>query len=164
MFYLTGAETERRALEKLLLRRAEFTGQSLDANAKMDAIDHSGWRDANSSEDHSLAPAHGPGTKKAVVIGFGKEMAEVYGLGSRFDERMDGEQENERFQTKVDDHELPAVVKSRGGKQWLGSASDSLKIDPKKLAERAKKANRTKMVYAGMFVGTEKEVKEQGED
>ena len=35
VFYLTGAETERRALERLLLRRAEFTGQSLDANAKV---------------------------------------------------------------------------------------------------------------------------------
>ena len=114
VFYLTGAETERRALEKLLLRRAEFTGQSLDANAKVDASDQSGWRDSASSGDHPPASGQGLGPKKAV-IGFGKEMAEVYGLGSRFDERVDGEQENERFQTNVDEQELPAVVKSRGG-------------------------------------------------
>ena len=68
MFYLVGAESERKTLEKLLHRRAEFTGQPLDA-----------FQDGSSS----FSTASGKKGKANKVIGFGKDMAVTYGIGKK---------------------------------------------------------------------------------
>jgi hypothetical protein len=68
MFFLVGAEAERKTLEKLLHRRAEFTGQPLDA-----------FQDGSSS----FSTASGKKGKTSKIIGFGKDMAVTYGIGEK---------------------------------------------------------------------------------
>jgi kinesin family protein 5 len=146
--FLVGAEKERQALEKLLHRRAEFTGQSFEG-------EEVGGSGSGSGSGSGVAEGDKPWRKKKVM-GFGKELAEVYGLGSKFDEQADGDEEIDRFEAKVADDVLPAMVRAKGGKQWLAGP-----VDQKKLAERAKKVNRSRLNYSGMFTGTEKEAADQ---
>ena len=99
--YLTGAENERRQLEKLLLRRADFTGQPLSADPAEAPAPAAA---AAGAGNDGVAAAGGakPWKKRAPrVVGFGKELAEVYGLGARFDEQQDAVEGNERFRDKV---------------------------------------------------------------
>jgi len=97
--YLTGAENERRQLEKLLLRRADFTGQPLSTDpAEAPATAGAAGAAAGAGHDGGAKPWK----KRAPrVVGFGKELAEVYGLGARFDEQQDAVEGNERFRDKV---------------------------------------------------------------
>ena len=89
------------------------------------------------------------------VVGFGSQFAELYGLGSRYDFESDLTSENARFEDKVSEEMMPELIRSkkvRGAKPWL-SASQLNSVDQKKLAERAKKINRTRLNYAGMSSG-----------
>jgi hypothetical protein len=96
--YLTGAENERRQLEKLLLRRADFTGQPLSADPAEAPAAAGAAAAAGAGHDGGAKPWK----KRAPrVVGFGKELAEVYGLGARFDEQQDAAEGNERFRDKV---------------------------------------------------------------
>ena len=70
MFFLVGAESERKSLEKLLHRRAEFTGQPLDA-----------FQEGSTSFSTSSATHSDRKAKK--IIGFGKDMAVTYGIGKK---------------------------------------------------------------------------------
>ena len=70
---LVGAEKERKALEELLRRRAEFTGRPLDGFV-MDATS------SLSATSASTSTMDG-GRKGIKVVGFGKESAVTYGLG-----------------------------------------------------------------------------------
>ena len=73
---LVGAEKERKALEELLHRRAEFTGRPLDGFL-MDATSSS---NATSTSTSMLDG----GKKGRKVVGFGKDSAVTYGLGKLF--------------------------------------------------------------------------------
>lgn len=72
---LVGAETERRQLEALLSQKAAFQGAPL----------------SEPSKQHSRP-----------VIGFGKEYAEMYGLGGRFDEEAEAQAHLSRFEKETD--------------------------------------------------------------
>jgi hypothetical protein len=96
---------------------------------------------------------------KGKVIGFGKQFAETYGIGEKYDADAELHEDNKRFAETADEEELPAVIRARAerlgqrrGKsvrlQW--TSGSALESDPKKLEERAKKANRGKLVYAGI--------------
>jgi hypothetical protein len=234
VFVPVGAETERQQLERLLRRRAEFTGQPLDDDDEDEYEEHAGDSDAvNRYGDDSAAPysdencnagSHGGGNKppnqkegkqtgvyadkslktqrnkqggKARVIGFGKQMAELYGVGEKYDAAADLTEDNTRFADEADEAELPAVVRARaqriakekqkyGGNaagagggavgekrvgadvdaevgaekglngdgngkmrgQWISGTA--LENDPGKLEQRAKKVNRSKLVYSGL--------------
>ena len=66
-----GAEKERKALEELLHRRAEFTGRTLDGFLV----------DATSSLNATSTSTLDGGKKGRKVVGFGKDSAVTYGLG-----------------------------------------------------------------------------------
>ena len=87
---LVGAENERKELEQLLKRLADFTGTK---------------------------PLETEGTTKKT-IGFGRKYAELYGLGAEFNPEEDSE--NKRFESNIDTEELSAVVKAKGAKVWKG--------------------------------------------
>ena len=72
VFLLTGAEKERKSLEKLLHRRAEFTGQPLD-NVEVD-----------DTTSFSTSATSVPGKKIKKVIGFGGDATAAYGFGKIF--------------------------------------------------------------------------------
>ena len=96
-----------------------------------------------------------PQKQQKRVVGFGSQYAELYGLGSKYDFEQDLVAQNERFEDKVDEELMPALIRSkkvRGAKPWL-SASQLSAVDQTKLAERAKKVNRTRLNYAGMSAG-----------
>ena len=116
---LRGAEEERKQLEDLLRKRYELTGRSLD---------------------EILA-----GTQN--VVGFGKDYAETYGIGRKYDMEVDRETENARFEGHVDLESLPKVVKEKKA-VWKSGAE--LETDGKKLEEEADKAKRSRLVYAGI--------------
>ena len=69
VFLLTGAEKERKSLEKLLHRRAEFTGQPLDI-----------LEDDNTAS-FSTSASSVPGKKMKKVIAFGGDSTVAYGFG-----------------------------------------------------------------------------------
>ena len=116
---LRGAENERKQLEDLLRKRYELTGRSLD---------------------EILA-----GTQN--VVGFGRDYAEAYGIGRKYDIEIDREAENARFEGSVDVDSLPKVVKEKKA-VWRSGAE--LETDSKKLEEEADKVKRSRLVYAGI--------------
>lgn len=117
---LTGAEEERKELEALLKKRAKYAGT-----------------DFLSLDDQS----------KSKVLGFGKEMAELYGLGAKFDIQQDLETINERFEDTIATDTLPMVLQKQGV-SWV--TGDSLQEDPHILEKRAKKVRRNKLRFAGL--------------
>ena len=116
---LRGAEQERKQLEELLRKRYELTGRSLD---------------------EILSGSHN-------VLGFGKDYAEAYGIGKKYDMERDFETENARFERRVDLDSLPKAVKE---KKATWKSGDELETDSKKLEEEADKAKRSRLVYAGI--------------
>lgn len=78
---LVGAEKERKALEELLRRRAEFTGRPLDGFLT-DATPTLTLTSTSSAT--ATATAMGVGKKGKKVVGFGKESAIIYGFGKPF--------------------------------------------------------------------------------
>jgi hypothetical protein len=132
---LVGAETERKQLEELLIHRASFTG--IDFLEKTPALP------GNASSTDTAPTAQ---TRKKVV-GFGAKSF-FYGLGEAYCQDEDLNQPNERFSAAVDDELLPAVVKAKGGRQW--TKPEDLAEAPEKLEARAKKVNRSKLVYSGI--------------
>jgi len=121
---LVGAETERKQLEELLVKRSKFTGEKVVIEDNMTDISDSK-------------------VKKSKIISFGKGFAQAYGFGDEY--REEDDKENNRFVDRVVDTELPKVIKERGAKQWSVAP-----VDAKKLEEKAKKVNRSKLVYSGI--------------
>jgi len=119
---VVGAEEERQELERLLLRRAAFTSSV-------------------PIEEVSL----GGGSK---VLGFGSKSSKTYGLGEAYDAEKDAAQEHERFSERVAEASLSAVVRAKGGKAW--TRPEDLAEDASTLEARAKKVNRSKLVYSGI--------------
>lgn len=133
VFVLVGAEEERKQLEKLLIRRAKFTGSAL--------LD-----DDDSNNDPTVA-----NTKKAKrVVGFGKSYAELYGLGKGFNEESELLEDNERFVNKVDAEYLPNVVRAKGKSSW--ATGEELKESAEVLEAKAMKIKRTRLAYSGLSV------------
>lgn len=176
VFMLVGAERERKELEKVLHRRAEFTGQPLDgfndssssslinsSSASSASSDHTDTnvRYAGSSIDTltdtghyaknngptTLAEARAGGRKVKKVVGFGKD-TEMYGLGEKYDESAESNADNSRFDAATEEEELPDVIRARGGKQWKTEKENEM--DQKKLEEKAIKAKRNKLMYSGI--------------
>lgn len=141
---LVGAEAERKALEALLIRRAEFTGSSLDGD---DAALEGEAEDGHLSSASSPSASGGAIRRKPKALGFGAKSF-FYGLGEAFDADADGQADNARFSASVDQTELSAVVRARGARGW--TRPEDLETDPAKLEAKAKKVNRSKLVYSGL--------------
>lgn len=116
---LLGAEEERKLLVQLLNKKASITASQVTSNLK-------------------LIAAH----SKSKVIGFGKQYADVYDIGSEFDPEADTH--NERFADDVEESLVPERVRARGLKQWSSSTAGSA------AGATEKKANRHKLGYAGL--------------
>ena len=111
---------------------------------------------------------------KPTVLGFGRQYAELYGIGQSYDMTHELSTENQRFSKQVDDETVPAVIRDRiarmnaksaataagGGKGlvkthtsksllWKGS-EELAASDPAQLELIAKKVNRSKLVYSGI--------------
>eukprot|EP00596_Hydrurales_sp_CCMP1899_P005227 CAMPEP_0119050078 /NCGR_PEP_ID=MMETSP1177-20130426/68072_1 /TAXON_ID=2985 /ORGANISM="Ochromonas sp, Strain CCMP1899" /LENGTH=726 /DNA_ID=CAMNT_0007028065 /DNA_START=291 /DNA_END=2471 /DNA_ORIENTATION=- len=162
VFMLVGAERERNDLEKLLHRRAEFTGQPLDGSESPrgpssrtpastssynHTLDTSDTGNSKNSGPTTLAEARADGRKVKKVVGFGKD-AETYGLGQKYDESAESNADNSRFDAATEEGELPDVIRARGAKQWL--TEKETEMDQKALEEKAKKAKRNKLMYSGI--------------
>eukprot|EP01038_Epipyxis_sp_PR26KG_P005873 gene5873-8098_t len=120
VYVVVGAEKERKTLENLLLQRAKFTGELVDDEQE---------------------------GKKSRVVGFGKEYAELYGLGSGFDENAEFTVDNTRFAIETDVSAIPSVVRVKGGSNWI--SGEAIKEDIVVLEKKALKAKRSKMAYSG---------------
>jgi hypothetical protein len=168
---LTGAEAERVKLAALLKQRAKFVGEVFDDEDDDDSEDVADKENVASQQllkppgggrEGGLpmppgSPAAGGGgdavrkmrkqkKKKSAATGFGQH-ASVYGLGMRYDAAEDEKQENDRFLERVDEDELAEAVRRRG-RQWV--TGQALAADPKVLEEKAKKVNRSRLVYSGI--------------
>jgi len=130
---LVGAEKERKELEQLLRQRAVFTGQK--------------FVDEDEKNEDNVGTNSVPRNLNKTVA-FGRQYAEVYGLGKDVNNSADTETEK-RFLEKCSEEELPTVVRSRakGHKHW-----DST-VDSKDIKRFEKK--RGKLVYSGLFGGVD---------
>jgi hypothetical protein len=122
---LVGAEKERKELEKLLNRRAQYIG--------INPIDEE-------------ATSNMPAKMKKKRIGFGKELAETYGLGSKYLMEEENEIDNERFLDQVEKEYVPSRVR----KGWI--AGEQIAEDPAKLEQKALKIKRNKLKFAGISI------------
>lgn len=139
MSKLVGAEQERRELDILLSKRHMFIGvDSIDDLGSFNSIDSSELASINTSNNLKSF-------KKTAVLGFGKELAEVYGLGSKYDESIESVSENTRFSNRVEQSSLPLRVRGREWKFGDALAQSNLKLD-----EKALKMKRNKLSYAGL--------------
>jgi alpha-N-acetylglucosamine transferase len=80
-------------------------------------------------------------------VGFGKD-AETYGLGQKYDESLESNADNSRFDATTEAEELPDVIRARGAKQWKTEKENEM--DQKALEEKARKAKRNKLMYSGI--------------
>lgn len=163
-----GAEEERKKLEMLLNRRAKFTGSTLLMEEEESGVggDKENSVGSNSSDTTLKMTKLKDSKLKKKVMGFGKEYAELYGLGGKFDDSIEkqSQMENSRFlegtSAGYDDSEVPATVRARGGKTWV---SDLVEVEAtvitgendeekaKQLESKAKKAKRNRLAYAGFY-------------
>lgn len=127
---VVGAEEERKQLAALLLQRAQFTGSMTDD-------------EVNAIDDNTT------GKKGKKVIGFGKQYAEIYGFGGKFDETAEEKEENARFHAAANVEDLPMAVRmKKGAKSW--ATGDKMEETAEQLEKRAKKIKRTKLAYSGI--------------
>mmetsp|Transcript_25872 Transcript_25872/g.43132 ORF Transcript_25872/g.43132 Transcript_25872/m.43132 type:complete len:889 (+) Transcript_25872:106-2772(+) len=137
---LVGAENERQQLEALLIQRAKFIGSEPIA-------------EEGEEEDGEGQVAAG-GTKafsRKKVVGFGKEMAELYGLGGKFDENAEFEAENTRFAGAAEESALPAVVKAKKGAKIGWATGVPLEEEDAAVLERkARRIKRNRLAYSGI--------------
>lgn len=144
---LVGAEAERVVLEGLLQKRAQFAGLSVEDSDGVDieaAIDSAYSSASNGLGGEGKGKAY---SKRSAVIGFGKEFAELYNIGSKYDADEDMQQENSRFVMHVAAQSVPEAVRKRG-KKWV--VGEEIEEKPEALEAKAMKINRTKLRYAGI--------------
>mmetsp|Transcript_7449 Transcript_7449/g.11085 ORF Transcript_7449/g.11085 Transcript_7449/m.11085 type:complete len:783 (+) Transcript_7449:104-2452(+) len=117
---LVGAEDDRKHLAQLLQKRAKLTGTKLKGQIQ--------------------------GGRYGGNIGFGN--AHIYGMGSKHQVGIDGT-ENFRFVEKVEEEDIPNVVREKiGSVGW--KTGDDINEDSEHLAKRARTAKRNKLVYSGL--------------
>lgn len=121
---LVGAEKERKELDKLLNRRAQFIG--------INPID----------EDEASSTAK----MRKKPLGFGGELAETYGIGSEYKMEEEERTMNERFLDQVEKSHVPSRVR----KGWV--AGEQIAEDPAKLEQKALKIKRNKLKFAGISI------------
>lgn len=129
---VVGAEEERKHLAALLLQRAQFTGSLID-------------EDIHAIEDDSVNISK----KGKKVIGFGKQYAEIYGIGDKFDEREEEEAENARFKQAANLEDVPIAVRMKKGAS-LWATGEKMEESAEQLEKRAKRIKRTKLAYSGI--------------
>lgn len=122
---VTGAEKERHQLDALLSQRAGLLGSTA----------------LLPEETEGNTPQH---SKK--VIGFGKEYAELYGIGSKYDAEQEEELENGRFKATATLEELPSVLRGKKNVK-LGWAMGETKETEE---QKKKRVNRNKLAYSGI--------------
>lgn len=139
VYMLVGAEEERKQLEQLLIRRAKFIGSE-------PIVD-----DADEVDETGVGVVRKASSKRPKVVGFGKEYAELYGLGGKFDESAEYSAENSRFAQGLSDQAaLPKAVRShKGTKNWATGAPIA-EEDAAVLEKNAKKLRRTRLAYSGI--------------
>ena len=116
---LLGAEEERKLLVQLLNQKASITATLPISDPKVAAT-----------------------RSKSKVIGFGKQYADMYDIGSEYDPEADTQ--NERYAEHVDESLVPERVRAKGIKQWSSASTAN------SAGTTQKKANRHKLGYAGL--------------
>ena len=96
------------------------------------------------------------GTKKTKktskkIVGFGRQYAELYGIGGGFDESLELNNNNTRFQQSVTDTTVvpKSVLLSKGNKNWATGASIQ-ESDTTVLEQKAQKVKRNRLAYSGI--------------
>jgi hypothetical protein len=123
-YIVLGAEAERRELGELLIQRMQFTG----------AMAATG--------------------KEKMAMAFGKQYAELYGLGGQFDASAEETHENARFTVITEDAALPTVIRQKKGAttSWAVGEMVQKEEDGEQFARGLRKANkkRNKLAYSGI--------------
>ena len=109
---LVGAEQERLKLTELLKKKASFVG--LDDFEK---------------------------EKQSRAVGFGRDIATLYGVGTAFEEDADAHAKNERFAAKLDNSKLSAVVQAKGAMGGLPPRIWSTTCKPENTLKRSSAAS-----------------------
>jgi len=147
VYMLVGAEEERRQLEKLLIRRAKFIGSEPIA----DEADESEESQGVEGTTNAAAAVRKSSTKRTKVVGFGKEYAELYGLGGKFDESAEYNTENSRFaQGLADETALPKAVRAHKGTKSWATGAPIAEENAAVLEKNAKRLRRTRLAYSGI--------------
>lgn len=157
VYMLVGAEEERQQLEKLLMRRAKFIGsEPLDEDTDIDFTEDVRTTDGVQDPSAAATAAVGMVLKRSSkprkkVVGFGREYAELYGLGGKFDESAEVNAENSRFAQKIaDEGALPTAVRAhRGTKNWATGAPIA-EEDAAVLERKAQRVKRNRLAYSGI--------------
>jgi kinesin family member 5 len=128
---VTGAEAERIQLEKLLRQRVALLGSSAVLPGEEE-------------QEENVTKS------KKKVLGFGKQYAEIYGLGSKFDEAEEEKEENSRFNRAIREEELPTALlrAKKGTKSW--ALGEGVPASEEQVRKVAAKANRSKLAYSGV--------------
>lgn len=146
VYMLVGAEEERRQLEKLLIRRAKFIGSEPIADETEESDEPQGVEGSTGA-----AVVRKPSTKRSKVVGFGKEYAELYGLGGKFDESAEYSTENSRFaQGLSDETALPRAVRAHKGTKSWATGAPIAEENAAVLEKNAKRLRRTRLAYSGI--------------
>lgn len=152
VYMLVGAEEERQQLEQLLIRRAKFIGSEplLDEDTDIDPTEDVRVTGLQSDPDQVVVKKKSANPRKKVV-GFGREYAELYGLGGKFDESAEESAENTRFAQKIaDEAAMPSAVRShRGTKNWATGAPIA-EEDASVLERKAQRVKRNRLAYSGI--------------
>jgi hypothetical protein len=123
---VVGAEEERKRLSQLLLQKEQLFGKSFITPVEI-----------------------GKQTKKPV-LGFGKEYAEIYDFGAKYDEKVDEIIDNSRFEGKISMEELPEVMKQRRSKKLAWAAGEMIDESNEILEKKAQKVKRNKLAFSGL--------------
>jgi hypothetical protein len=124
---VVGAEEERKRLSQLLLQKEQLFGKSLTTIER--------------ESQHK---------QKKPVLGFGKEYAEIYDFGTKYDEKMDEIIDNSRFEGKISMEELPEIVKIRNSKKLTWATGEIMDESNEMLEKKAQKVKRNKLAFSGL--------------
>jgi hypothetical protein len=134
VYMLVGAESERTQLAELLARRAKFIGSE-------PLVDE---------EEETTAEGGKKPSSRSKVVGFGREYAELYGLGGKFDETAEVDAENARFAKGAVESAVPAAVRAHKGNKTWATGGAIVEEDAAVLERKAQRVKRNRLAYSGI--------------
>jgi kinesin family protein 5 len=142
---VVGAEEERRQLAKLLRERQQWLGHQDGDDLLEQEVNDSG---TGLTDSETRANTH----RNRTVLGFGKQLAEIYEFGQKYDESLEAAVDNSRFDEKVSLEELPETVVNMAKKKkalaW--ATGEKMEESAEVLEKIAKKAKRTRLAFSGL--------------
>lgn len=148
---VVGAEEERKRLALLLLQKEQLFGKSVMASA-MDSFSAESSSENLFMIDDSMTDSNTNYNRRSrkPVLGFGKQYAEIYGVGAMFDEKLEDALDNSRFDEKISMEELPMVIKKSRVKKLTWATGEKMEESQELLEKKAMKVKRNKLAFSGL--------------